>query len=153
MDSKKPKIDFEKYKEAVDEYLSGAFDPLVEPQHVREKDPLEETMANHIKRNELLLKEPAVHDPNDYQANLYARLLTIVREKRVNKYHNRSDEMRDSIRQLFEINTQLQTMTQQNRNEVQRPPDQFFINTTDFHNDSYSQFVHDVEKIEKSKHN
>lgn len=85
MDSKKLRFDSEEYKTIVDEYLSSAFDTLVEPQHVREKDPLEQTMATHIKRNEMLLEEPVVHNPNDYQANLYARLLTIVREKRVNK--------------------------------------------------------------------
>lgn len=85
MDQKKPAFDSDEYKAIVDEYLSGAFDTLVEPQHVREKDALDETVATHVKRNELLLKEPAVHDPNDYQSNLYARLLTIVREKRVNK--------------------------------------------------------------------
>lgn len=75
----------DKYKGIVDEYLESAFDSQVEPLHVRDKDSVEEMNEAHVKRSELLLKEPALQDPNDYQSNLYARLLTIVREKRVNK--------------------------------------------------------------------
>lgn len=79
-------MDSDKYKDAIKDYMSVAFDKHVEPDHIREEsDPLEETVAMHVERNELLLKEPALHDPNDHHANLHAQLLNIVREKRVNK--------------------------------------------------------------------
>ncbi|CAD5231832.1 unnamed protein product [Bursaphelenchus xylophilus] len=137
----------ENLKEAVLDYINNAFDDVVEPKNF--PDVIEETLANHVKRNEQLLKEPPSHDQSDHRACLQARLLNIVREKRMNKYQNRSDEMRDNIRQLFEINSELQSMITHAKHDNQKP-NNLFCNSKEFHDESYQMFLEDLNRRLKS---
>ncbi|CAD5224630.1 unnamed protein product [Bursaphelenchus okinawaensis] len=133
----------EQLKEAVSDYINNAFDEVVEP--IGFPDVIEETIANHVRRNEQLLKEPPSHDQSDHRACLQARLLNIVREKRMNKYQNKSEEMRDNIRQLFEVNAELQSMISHNKHENQKPT-QLFCNTKEYHDESYQSFLEDLNR-------
>lgn len=74
----------EDLQDAVSSYLENAFEEVVEAKE-RDDDPWDEAAALHCKRNEFLLKESPVHDQNDHRACLQARLLNIVREKRMSR--------------------------------------------------------------------
>lgn len=82
----------EEVRRAAEEYLDNAFEDVAEASAADETvrgNPWQDIASMHVRRNEFLLKEAPVHDQNDHRACLQARLLNIVREKRLNKVRHR----------------------------------------------------------------
>ncbi|KAI6218677.1 hypothetical protein M3Y99_01696300 [Aphelenchoides fujianensis] len=147
MDDGAKLIDVAEHEDELRAFLRAALRPTAEPPELRAVDPLDELIAKHVKRSELLLRacnedEADVSDATEI-SRIHRKLLIFSRKQRVNKITNRTEEMRTNVRQTFELKQKLQQMIEQNRVEepLRRQPMEWIVNDRDAHDANYNELV------------